>query len=307
MPHNYNLSELLGHSVSSKDYIEFAANFNFITKDKIEYDYQNNIWSAEMRDNDNGIFLEFYGHKRYKSIFGEPEFIKDPKVDELILKEITVDNLYSEKKKLPDVKLPFDICFGDDKETLINKFKKGPYERRFGSSYSFAWWFQFDNFRLLTALDQDYKLIWVRFIRLTIDEKEKIKVKKDLAQQKKNINPYNANSILEYSKKLPTIEWKKRKDEGDEIFTDKAISDAENILTNYLESIAEFTKAKKASNIYNSIKKVVSALNKINDKNNGFIDTMEREELCDFINAIVRMTGLKIDASIDLTEQWREW
>jgi hypothetical protein len=34
---------------------------------------------------------------------------------------------------------------------------------------------------------------------------------------------------------------------------------------------------------------------------------MEREELCEFINNIVRETGLDIDKDVDLTEEWREW
>jgi hypothetical protein len=33
---------------------------------------------------------------------------------------------------------------------------------------------------------------------------------------------------------------------------------------------------------------------------------MEREELCDFINNVVRKTGLDIEPNIDLTEEWRE-
>jgi len=79
------------------------------------------------------------------------------------------------------------------------------------------------------------------------------------------------------------------------------------LLKDYLLTLAELTTQKKAVNIYNSIKKIVTSLNKINDKNDGFIETMEREELCEFINNVVRETGLDIDGNIDLTEEWREW
>jgi len=34
---------------------------------------------------------------------------------------------------------------------------------------------------------------------------------------------------------------------------------------------------------------------------------VEREELSDFINNVLRETGLDIDKNIDLTEEWREW
>ena len=51
----------------------------------------------------------------------------------------------------------------------------------------------------------------------------------------------------------------------------------------------------------------MTSLNKINNKYDEFIDTMEREELCEFINIVVRQTGLEIDKNVDLTEEWREW
>ena len=79
------------------------------------------------------------------------------------------------------------------------------------------------------------------------------------------------------------------------------------MLKDYLQTLTELTNQKKATNIYNSIKKIVRAINKINDKHDGFIETMEREELCDFINNVVRKTGLDIEPNIDLTEEWREW
>lgn len=46
---------------------------------------------------------------------------------------------------------------------------------------------------------------------------------------------------------------------------------------------------------------MVLALNKINEKHDGFIETVEREELCVFLDEVVRMTGLEVVG--DLTEQ----
>jgi hypothetical protein len=48
-------------------------------------------------------------------------------------------------------------------------------------------------------------------------------------------------------------------------------------------------------------------MNKINKKHDHFIETLEREELSNFINSIVRKTGLETDSNIDITEEWREW
>ncbi|MBI3233156.1 MAG: hypothetical protein HYZ42_03815 [Bacteroidetes bacterium] len=113
--------------------------------------------------------------------------------------------------------------------------------------------------------------------------------------------------MLAYSAKLPTDEWKRRKKEGDDLFTDRGIAAVENLLKDYLLKLTELTTQKKASSIYSSIKKIVISLNTINDKYDGFIETMEREELCEFINNVARQTGLEIDKKVDLTEEWREW
>lgn len=62
----------------------------------------------------------------------------------------------------------------------------------------------------------------------------------------------------------------------------------------------------KATPIYNSVKKLVLALNKLNLKHDLRIETLEREELATFINDVVRATGLDA-GNVDLTEAWREW
>ena len=52
--------------------------------------------------------------------------------------------------------------------------------------------------------------------------------------------------------------------------------------------------------------KLVKKLNKINDKY-GLIETMEREELCEWMNAIIRKTGLELADDVDITDEYREW
>ena len=45
---------------------------------------------------------------------------------------------------------------------------------------------------------------------------------------------------------------------------------------------------------------------KINDKY-GLIETMEREELCDWLNTLIRKTGLELGNNVDITDEYREW
>ena len=63
---------------------------------------------------------------------------------------------------------------------------------------------------------------------------------------------------------------------------------------------------KNATTVYNSMGKLVKKLNKINNKY-GLIETMEREELCEWMNAIIRKTGLELVDDVDITDEYREW
>lgn len=300
------LTDLLGKSIVSKELNTFMKKFGLPTNPKKNLDYHGKVYDTSSDSKKNGIYLNFDGYDRHKLEYGEPDSVSKNPDDELFLDEITVDNNFLKTKKPSVVDLPFGLLLGDKQETVLHKLGKKPYDKSL-TSYGHCWWTQFDDFRILTALSPDFILIWVRIMKLTLDEKEKIKLKKYLSQQNKNIKPENNKKILAYLAKLPTIEWKRRKKEGDDSFTDKGIVAVESLLKDYLLKLTELTTQKKASNIYSSIKKIVTSLNKINDKYDGFIETMEREELCEFINNVVRETGLDIDKNIDLTKEWREW
>jgi hypothetical protein len=43
----------------------------------------------------------------------------------------------------------------------------------------------------------------------------------------------------------------------------------------------------------------------LNEKYDSFIETLEREELCDFIMEKAQNAGLETEE--DITEEWREW
>ena len=44
---------------------------------------------------------------------------------------------------------------------------------------------------------------------------------------------------------------------------------------------------------------------KLNDNYDSFIETLEREELCEFIIEAASIAGL--ESEDDITEEWREW
>lgn len=103
---------------------------------------------------------------------------------------------------------------------------------------------------------------------------------------------------------LLTQEWRKRLGEGDDQFTEENIAKTEVILQSYADEISILQEASD-QNIFESVKKTVLYLNALNEKHDGFIDTLEREELCTFITEKAQQAGL--DAEGDITEEWREW
>ncbi|MGF6355815.1 sugar-specific transcriptional regulator TrmB [Paenibacillus sp. 4624] len=79
----------------------------------------------------------------------------------------------------------------------------------------------------------------------------------------------------------PTKRWNHRMiEDGDERFTEERIRMSE---------------------------KVVVTFNEMNEAHDYFIETMEREELADFIDKAAKLAGLHIKEDEDITEEWREW
>lgn len=93
--------------------------------------------------------------------------------------------------------------------------------------------------------------------------------------------------------------------EGDDMFTTENINAANTILDSYIRSLANINGKTTDSKIMKCVKQVVHNLNELNETNNYFIETMEREELCDFISQAAYLAGLEVAG--DITEEWREW
>lgn len=301
-----DLLNTLGYSIRSEKHSSLMNKLDMNMHPESHLDYSGNQHWVKSCNKKNDIILTFDGYRRYADKFGEPMSILDKQDDELILVEIDIDSEYEKTRALTSIKLPFDLALLEEKEILCKKIGKSPTEKS-STSYGYAWWFHFEEYRMLSALNHNYQLIWIRIMKLTADEKEKNRLVKFLVQQNKNIKPENSLLIAERSKVLPTKYWQERMNDGDDQFTNTGINDVKALLENYIQTLLALLPKKKATPIYNSVKKLVNSINKINTKNNGFIETMEREELCEFINELIKATGLQLDKTIDLTEQWREW
>jgi hypothetical protein len=303
---NHDINNLLGKSIFSKDLNAFMKEYKLQDNIEIERRLKGAVWSARVINSKENISLDFIGsftyHQQYEKF--KPDTIIDK--EEYFLNEITigVNNKISSENSI--LNLPFNLLLADKEETVLKKLGKKIYDKS-NTDYGYCFWTQYEEFKILTGFNQANELIFIRLMKLKFEEKEIIKLKKNLIQQNKNIKQEFPDSINLLKGKSPTIKWRKRKLKGDDIFTEKAITEVEQLLIKYLQTLTEFTEQKKASNIYNSVKKLTTAINIINNKNNSFIETIEREELCNFIHTAIQKTGFQIDKDIDLTADWREW
>ncbi|RAZ79336.1 hypothetical protein [Planococcus halotolerans] len=103
---------------------------------------------------------------------------------------------------------------------------------------------------------------------------------------------------------LPTQEWRMRMEDGDDEFTLESIAETETVLQDFLATLSHL-QAPSEKKIIKKVKEVVLRLNVLNEKYDFFIETLEREELHDFIMEKAQQAGLKTDE--DITEEWREW
>ncbi|WP_409305945.1 hypothetical protein [Peribacillus sp. SCS-155] len=93
--------------------------------------------------------------------------------------------------------------------------------------------------------------------------------------------------------------------DGDEIFNPENIEATIKVLDSYINNLIKLGVKSKKKEIMIFVKDVVIRINELNDQYDYFIETMEREELCEYIIEAANIAGLESDE--DITEEWREW
>nr|WP_254178232.1 MULTISPECIES: hypothetical protein [unclassified Planococcus (in: firmicutes)] len=111
----------------------------------------------------------------------------------------------------------------------------------------------------------------------------------------------SANPKEQYS---PTQEWRIRMDDGDDQFTEENLTATETVLSSYMDGLSRLQNPNE-NLIVQEVKKVVLHLNILNKEYDFFIETLEREELQEFILGKAQQIGLETEE--DITEEWREW
>ncbi|AMW99055.1 hypothetical protein [Rummeliibacillus stabekisii] len=110
----------------------------------------------------------------------------------------------------------------------------------------------------------------------------------------------------ELRKNKPTTQWLEYEElDNEEIFTEENINATNEVLDIYISDLEKLGNNATEEEIMQVVKEVVIRINKLNEKYDYFIETIEREDLYIFIDSAALIAGLESDE--DITEEWREW
>jgi hypothetical protein len=145
----------------------------------------------------------------------------------------------------------------------------------------------------------------------TLDKLKGWKPLKDYLNNKViiEVETKKSKSELELIKEnIGIMSWEEKREEGLEQYSKRNCKKAESIilkLIKQLENLNDDDISKKEE----LIKNCVLELNEFNDKLDGcFIETQEREELCDLFDNIADAIGLNVQSYEDgIASKWRNW
>ncbi|MCT4781944.1 MULTISPECIES: hypothetical protein [Exiguobacterium] len=101
----------------------------------------------------------------------------------------------------------------------------------------------------------------------------------------------------------PTLLWEERLNDGDDMYTLSGIRAVDAALHQYVTTLSHSDGTE--TSIRTAVRDLVLRLNELDEAYDYFIETMEREELYDFIKAGAALVGYETED--DMTEEWREW
>lgn len=259
---------------------------------------------------DKGITFSFRSRYVFERSFLEPPYLTfdkafprppfenpDDEVCELILEEIWLSDNFKGS-------FPFGLDFNGDNSNFLNQGK--PYKKIKYSEKNYGNCFLRDKYQIEIQLNSDQTFGQLRVSLIANETRKYLRRKESLRIQNKNIKPESAGNLITFKNPTLISSWKLRMADGDDCFTDENIEATNTILNDFIDQMSIATQEKKASKVLSTVKKAVVALNKLNDKYNH-IETMEREELCDFIFSVVKSTGYVLEENEDITYEWRQW
>ena len=291
--------ELFGYSVYDPQIDAMLERCDAACEDKSQLKRYASIESRKL-----GISFWFWWKEFYRRQIGDPKGTVEPDdSEEVVLYEVRFG-----PKGLTKAKLPFGLRFGASPEAVTDALGRKPFSKSKNFANEPIWTFYDDKFELLVRFTKDAKKVDAfKIWALKQADREKVQFVESLKEQKKNILPERISDIEASIQQLPTTAWEKRMKSGDEQITSEAIEASREVFAAFIANVSKATKTKNAKSIYTALTKATKAFNKVARQHRGFIETMEREEIVDFLHDTLRLTGFEIDPGFDLTEEYRSW
>lgn len=247
------------------------------------------------------IFKSGYSFKHY--YYTPKEHIADS--DESFFIGFNIGDFYG-NPNFP-FELPLNLTFNDNYEKVKKKLNKRSSKAVKTAADSVFYQFNFEKFYVLAYFNKHDQLIYLVVKLFEKSELSKIELQNSFKIQNKNLRTENITSFDTLKIQKPTFKWKDRMLEGDTIFNTEIIVETSKQLDEFIHNLKDAVLKRNSKLIYNQTKKFVKSINKLNKKYSYFIETTEREELCEFIDKCIRVTGFEIEKGFDITEEWREW
>ena len=277
---------------------------DFIIKNKFNSP-ENEIIYKVYHNSKFTVTLGFKYLNSFENYFYKPIKTYTDSDDEAFLVNIEIGDFYG-NPNFP-FELPFNLTFNDNYSEVTKKLNTRSSKASNTAAESVYYQFNFDDFYVLTYFNKNDKLIFLSIQLFETSVLNKIKLEKSFKLQNKNLKTENITLLEELKIQKPTFEWKQRMLEGDNIFNDENITETSKELDVFIDNLKDAVLKRNSKNIYNATKKSVKLLNKLNERFDDFIETTEREELCEFIDKCIRITGFEIEKDFDITQEWREW
>lgn len=235
-----------------------------------------------------------------------------PDDEEMIVAQLsfTGPDTINNQQRAYTSELPLGLAFGDSADIVAKKLKVPPFQEDKSATlpeYSaerFVFWYAVDRLRVIAKYDGDHRLMAVYLLQVDRDALRAERRRDSL--DKYEIISGNVEKIEALRARIPTPRWREAMNDGDDLFNEVDIAKAEALLNTFIDKVKDATGKADATAIYAAVKHLVLGLNQINAQS-GMIETLERDELGDLIDEVVRTTGFNLAEGEDVTSEWREW
>lgn len=294
----YSIISLFGYSEESPEIKALLKQLQILSKPKMS------IGDRVYKKKKLGIELNFVSRYNFENRYGMPKKIFTQSPEECFFQSVSFGD-YAQNSVF-DYELPMKLLFKDKPDTVIQKL--GVKAKETGkTSYGAYMAFKIDRNEWVIGFNKNREMICLNVWLMNKQEQLLVEMKRLLKGQDAFITSNHKSELEALKSNLPTLRWRKRMKQGDNLFNETNVAAIESVLLIFWDDLFECIIKKKGASVYAAVKRLVLHINKLNNRFDGFIETTEREELVFFIQQSVNLTGFRTEKDFDITEALRTW